>query len=45
MDFQKLLENKPLLYGIIIAFVVVIVALFITMGFVMTANNSGAPKA
>ena len=44
MDFQKILENKPLLYGIIGGLVVVI-ALFITVGLVVSSNNSGAPKA
>jgi len=43
MDFQKLLENKPLLYGII-GGLVVILALFITVGMVMSSNNSSAPK-
>ena len=43
MDFQKILENKPLLYGIIGGLVVVI-ALFITVGLVVSSNNSGAPK-
>lgn len=38
MDFQKLLENKPLLYGIIAA-VVVIIALFITIGVVSSAKG------
>jgi len=36
MDFQKLLENKPLLYGIIGA-VVIVLALFVAIG---TANSS-----
>ncbi len=44
MDFQKILENKPLLYGIIGGLVVVL-ALFITVGMVVSSNNSGAPKA
>ena len=44
MDFQKLAENKPLLYGVI-GGLVVILALFITIGMVMSSNNSGAPKA
>lgn len=44
MDFQKILENKPLLYGLIGGLVVVL-ALFITVGIVVSSNNSGAPKA
>lgn len=44
MDFQKILENKPLLYGIIGGLVVVL-ALFITVGIVVSSNNSGGPKA
>ena len=44
MDFQKILENKPLLYGIIGGLVVVL-ALFVTVGIVVSSNNSGAPKA
>ena len=44
MDFQKLLENKLVLYGIIGGLVVVI-ALFITVGLVVSSNNSGTPKA
>lgn len=43
MDFQKILENKPLLYGII-GGLVVVMALFITVGIVVSQNNSGAPK-
>ena len=43
MDFQKILENKPLLYGLIGGLVVVL-ALFITIGVVVSLNNSGAPK-
>ena len=43
MDFQKILENKPLLYGLIGGLVVVL-ALFITIGVVVSSNNSGAPK-
>ena len=43
MDFQKILANKPLLYGII-GGLVVILALFITIGVVASSNNSGAPK-
>ena len=43
MDFQKILENKPLLYGIIGGLVVVL-ALFVTVGIVVSSNNSGAPK-
>ena len=39
MDFQKLLENKPLLYGII-GGVVLILALFITIGVVSSSKNS-----
>lgn len=44
MDFQKILENKPLLYAAIGGLVVVL-ALFITIGMVASSNNSGAPKA
>ena len=43
MDFQKLAENKPLLYGII-GGLVVILALFITVGMVVSSNNSGSAK-
>lgn len=43
MDFQKLLENKPLLYGII-GGIVVVLALFLTIGIVAT-NNKGGDKA
>ena len=39
MDFQKILENKPLLYGII-GGLVVILALFITVGMIASSNNS-----
>ena len=44
MDFQKILANKPLLYGIIGGLIVVL-ALFITVGIVASSNNSGGPKA
>lgn len=44
MDFQKLLENKPLLYAII-GGIVVVFALFITIGVIASSNNSSAPKA
>lgn len=44
MDFQKLLENKPLLYGII-GGVVLLLALFITIGVVNSQKNkSGAAR-
>ena len=39
MDFQKILENKPLLYGIIGA-IVLILALFVTIGIVSSSNKS-----
>mgnify|MGYP001043282348 FL=1 len=39
MDFQKILENKPLLYGIIGA-IVLILALFVTIGIVGSSNKS-----
>ncbi len=39
MDFQKLLENKPLLYGIIGGLVLVL-ALFIVIGAVATSNSN-----
>ncbi|MFA7658037.1 MAG: flagellar M-ring protein FliF C-terminal domain-containing protein [Candidatus Gastranaerophilaceae bacterium] len=39
MDFQKLLENKPLLYGIIAA-IVVVLAFSITIGVVSSGKNS-----
>ena len=45
MDFQKIQENKPLLYGII-GGIVVVLALFITIG-VVSANrssNTGAAR-
>ena len=45
MDFQKLLENKPLLYGIIAGVIVVVIALFITIGMIASSNNSNEPKA
>ena len=41
MDFEKILENKPLLYGIIGA-IVVIIAISLTIGVV--ASNSGGPR-
>lgn len=40
MDFQQILENKPLLYGIIGA-IVVVLALSITMG-VVSSNRGGS---
>ena len=44
MDFQKLLENKPLLYGII-GGVVLLLALFITIGVVSSSKkSSGAAR-
>lgn len=39
MDFSKILENKPLLYGII-AVVVVVLAISITVGVVSSSRNS-----
>ena len=39
MDFQKLLENKSLLYGIIAA-IVLVIALFVTIGVVNSSKNS-----
>ena len=42
MDFKKLLENKPLLYGII-AVVVIVVAMSITVG-VVTSSNGASGK-
>lgn len=39
MDFQKLLENKPLLYGII-GTVILVLALSITIGIVSSNKNS-----
>ncbi len=44
MDFQKLLENKPLLYGIIAGVIVVVIALFITIGMIASSNNSDGAK-
>lgn len=44
MDFQKLAENKPLLYGIIGGILVVIIALFITIGVVASSGKDSAPK-
>ena len=38
MDFNKILENKPLLYGIIAA-IVVVVAISITIGVVSSSKN------
>lgn len=38
MDFQKILENKPLLYGIIGA-IVLLLALFVTIGIVSLSNK------
>ena len=40
MDFQKILENKPLLYGII-GGVVLVLALFIVIGVVASSNSKG----
>lgn len=42
MDFQKLLENKPLLYGIV-AVIVVVLAISITIGAV-SSNKSASTK-
>lgn len=42
MDFQQILENKPLLYGIIGA-IVVVLAISITIG-VVSSNNGGGGK-
>lgn len=38
MDFQKILENKPLLYGIIGAGILIL-ALFVTIGIVSSSNK------
>lgn len=38
MDFQKILENKPLLYGVI-GVVVLILALFVTIGIVSSSSK------
>lgn len=38
MDFKQILENKPLLYGIIGA-IVIVIALFITIGIVSASKN------
>lgn len=43
MDFEKLLENKPLLYGII-GIIVVVFAIFITVGIVSATKNAGGPN-
>lgn len=43
MDFQKIIENKPLLYGII-GGIIVILALFITVGMIASSGNSNTPK-
>lgn len=43
MDFNKLLENKPLLYGIIAA-IVVVLALSLTIGIVTSGKNSSNGK-
>ena len=43
MDFNKLLENKPLLYGIIGA-IVLVLAFSIVVG-VVSSNKSGAGKS
>ena len=39
MDFQKILENKPLLYGTI-GVLVLVLALFVTIGIVSSSNKS-----
>lgn len=44
MDFQKLMENKPLFYGII-GGVVLVLALFITIGIVSSSKGKDGAKA
>lgn len=44
MDFQKLLENKPLLYGIITV-IVVVLAISITVGVVSSSNRQAGGKS
>ena len=44
MDFQKILENKPLLYGIIGGLVIVL-ALVISIGIVSSSNKNSAGAA
>ena len=44
MDFQKILENKPLLYGIIGGLVLVL-ALVISIGIVSSSNKNSAGAA
>lgn len=41
MDFQRLLDNKPLLYGIIAA-IVIVLAISITIGAVSSSKNNSA---
>lgn len=41
MNFQELLKNKPLLYAIIGAVVVVLLAVFVTIGITSSSNGSG----
>lgn len=43
MDFQKLLDNKPLLYGII-AVIVVVLAISITIGAVSSSKSNSGVK-
>ncbi len=44
MDFSKILENKPLLYGLI-GGLVIILAIFLMLGIVASSNkNAGGPK-
>lgn len=43
MDFSKILENKPLLYGII-AVVVIAIAISLTIGVVSSGKNSSGAK-
>lgn len=44
MDFQKILENKPLLYGII-GGMVILLAVFVIIGAAVTKNNNGGKGA
>ena len=45
MDFQKILENKPLLYAIIGGAAFIVLLLFITIGVVASSGSHSANKA